>query len=337
MNIAVNGRFLSRRVTGVERYGLEILRCLGTRLRIVRSRPGRWARGIPGHAWEQFSLPGQILPNEILWSPANAGPLAAKKQVLTLHDLSPLEHPDWFAPSFALWYQLFLPALARRVQQVTVPSTFVRGKVLRRLALSAGQVTVVSAGVDLQRFRPGIQLSDDLPEHYVLFVGSVQPRKNLRVLLHAWELICKRFSEVWLVVAGTRDNAIFRQEALPARLERVCWLGYVADDDLPGLYAGAQVLVLPSLDEGFGMPLLEAMACGTAVIAARAGALPEVAGDSARYFDPTQATELAEVLGQFLRDETMRRAFVEKGLIHVQTYSWEQSAEKLWKVMQKCQ
>ncbi len=332
MNVAVNGRFLSRRITGVERYGVEILRCLGNRLRVVRS--GSRARGLAGHAWEQFNLPGQVHSDEILWSPANTGPLAVKNQVLTLHDLGPLEHPEWFAPSFARWYRLFLPLLVRIVRQVTVSSAYAREKVLRRFGLPTGRVTVIPAGVDLRRFRPEAPPPDGLPERFVLFVGSVQPRKNLGTLLEAWEQVSGRFPQTWLVVAGATD-AIFRREALPVHPERARWLGYVADETLPGLYAAAQVFVLPSLDEGFGLPLLEAMACGTPVIAARAGALPEVAGEAARYFDPTQSDELAEWLGQFLGDESLRSSFAEKGRMRAQSYAWESSAEKLWEVLQQ--
>src|SRR3972149_7401250 len=104
MNAVVNGRFLSHQVTGVQRYGQELLGWMGDRLRMVH--PKNAMIGIRGHAWEQFILPRMIRPGEILWSPANTGPLAVVNQVLTIHDLSPLEHPEWFKPAFSLWYRL---------------------------------------------------------------------------------------------------------------------------------------------------------------------------------------------------------------------------------------
>ena len=106
----VNGRFEGRRLTGVERYGTEILRCLGTRVKVIK--PRRPLAGMRGHVWEQLSLPRLLEGAELLWSPANTGPLAVRRQVITIHDLSVLDHPEWFAPSFRLWYMFLLPRLA---------------------------------------------------------------------------------------------------------------------------------------------------------------------------------------------------------------------------------
>ncbi len=334
MNAAVNGRFLSRPVTGVERYGHEILQRSGDRLRIVRS--SRWARGLAGHAWEQLILPGQIRAGEILWSPANMGPLAVANQVLTVHDLSPLENPGWFAPDFALWYRLLIPRLARRVRHITVPSAHVRDKLIRYLRLRDDQVTVVPGGVDTDRFNPKATTLCGSPEHYLLFVGSVQARKNLDRLLEAWQAICYHFPDVWLLVAGGTSK-VFHHYVFPNNIERFRWLGYVADADLPGLYANAEVFVLPSLDEGFGLPILEAMACGTPVVAARAGAMPEVAADAALFFNPSNSEELADTLEHCLKDAALRRSMTEKGLALAHKFSWDASARKLWEVLQLCQ
>src|SRR6266498_111984 len=116
--VVVNGRFLNRRITGVERYGREILRCVGSSYRVELTGRQGWS----GHMWEQFILPTKLSQHSILWSPANTGPLIVRNQVLTIHDLSPLEHPEWFRASFAAWYRLFLPILARRVRMVFTPS-----------------------------------------------------------------------------------------------------------------------------------------------------------------------------------------------------------------------
>jgi hypothetical protein len=115
-DIVINGRFLSRRITGVERYGREILRYVGGRCRVEKTQ----ANGMIGHAWEQFILPRKLKPDSILWSPANTGPLIVRNQAVTIQDLSVLEHPEWFQPSFAAWYHLFLPILAKRVKVVFV-------------------------------------------------------------------------------------------------------------------------------------------------------------------------------------------------------------------------
>ena len=330
MNAVVNGRFLSHQVTGVQRYGQEILRCIGDKLRVVR--PKNAMIGIRGHGWEQFILPRMIRPGEILWSPANAGPLAVVNQVLTIHDLSPLEHPEWFKPAFSLWYRLLWPLLVRRVKRILTLSEYVREKVIARFSLRAEQVVAVPGGVDRTRFCP----SEISPGNYVLFVGSLEPRKNLFGLLRAWELVKDKQPDFSLVIAGASGN-VFQPVAWPSKTERVHWIGYVPEADLHTLYARAALFILPSFDEGFGLTLLEAMACGTPVAAANAGALPEVVGDAGLFFDPANWSEMATTIERALTDQPLRQILREKGLGRAEKFSWPNSAERIWQVLQECQ
>ena len=326
--VIVNGRCLSRRMTGIERYVTEILRCLGDRVRIVH--PGKTLQGVAGHAWEQFSLPASVSPHSILWSPANTGPLAVSNQVLTLYDLSPLEHPEWFKPSFAAWYRLFLPRLVRRVQCVITLSEHVRVKILSRFDLPGDRVVVIPAGVDTTRFHQ--QKPPTGTGRYLLFVGSLEPRKNLSVLLAAWEQIEPQHPDVSIVLAGVTGR-VFRHFKFPTNIPRVQFAGYVPDEALPALYAGADLFVLPSFDEGFGLPVLEAMACGTPVVASTGGALPEVVGDAGLLVDPQDPVGLAKVLNDCLVDADLRRSFSEQGQKRALNYSWQASSEKLWQVL----
>ena len=171
-------------------------------------------------------------------------------------------------------------------------------------------------------------------------MGSLQPRKNLPALLRAWETLCSAelpgFSELYLVIAGETGRA-FRREGWPRLPERVLLLGYVPETDLPGLYAGAEVFVLPAWDEGFGLTILEAMACGTAVIASQRGALPEVSGGAALLFDPSLPSALLAALEQVLTEPGVRAGLVEKGLRRSANSGWEQPAQDLWRVIQACQ
>lgn len=341
MNVVVNGRFLSRRVTGVERYGREILQQLENRvvrsefeeLRVVRSEG--WADGVRGHLWEQVALPAQVRPDDILWSPANTGPLWVRNQVLTLHDLSPLEHPEWYRPVFALWYRIFIPVLVRRVRRIVTSSEFVRAKLLRRFGLPAKSVTVIPGGVDMDVFHPGASHRLDFPPRYVLFVGSLQQRKNLPRLLEAWEQVKDSVPDTWLVIAGAGGEA-FRPVRLAAA-GRVKFLGPVAEVDLPGLYARAALFILPSLDEGFGLPVLEAMACGVPVAASRAGALPEVVGNAGLFFDPLEAREITGAIRSGLTDGSLRDSLRENGLERARHFSWRESADKMWETFEGCQ
>jgi glycosyltransferase involved in cell wall biosynthesis len=333
MNVTVNGRFLSRRVTGVERYGVEILHRLKDGPKVVR--PNEWAYGVRGHLWEQAALPRLVHSNQLLWSPANTGPLGIAKQVLTLHDLSPLEHPEWFRAGFALWYRLFLPVLIRRVQWIVTPSEFVKTKLMRRFGLSGERVTLIPGGVDLSIFKPDAPRRLSLPPKYALFVGTLQPRKNLTGLLAAWARVKDIVPEAWLIIAGGGGD-IFRSLTLP-KIDRVKFLGAVAEADLPGLYAGATLLVIPSLDEGFGLPVLEAMACGTPVAASTAGALPEVTGAAGLTFDPGDILAIVEVLRCLLTEKRLQKEFRDKGLTRACTFSWRTSADRLWEVFETCQ
>ena len=322
--VVINGRFLGRRLTGVERYGREILRHFGDG---SRTESTRW-QGWKGHAWEQFILPTKLDQISVLWSPANTGPLMVRRQALTIHDLSPLEHPEWFHTSFAVWYRLFLPILARRVQCVFTPSEYVREKVSRRFGIS---VTVTPNGVDHSLFHPGAkQTQFDLPPSYVLFAGTLEPRKNLDGLLHAWKAIKDEFKEMWLMIVGVRGR-VFKTIQVSREIERVCFLGYVDDETLAGLYANASLFLLPSQDEGFGLPALEAMASGTPVIVSDGGALPEVVGDAGMLFCLSDPNNLKSTLIACLSDEGLRTELRRKGLERAKQFSWQRTAEIVWK------
>ena len=327
--VVVNGRFLSRRTTGVERYAGEILSRLAGRVKVIS--PGRSIQGSAGHLWEQLVLPGRLPPDAILWSPANTGPVVVSRQVLSLQDLAPLEHPEWYRASFSWWYRFFLPPLVHRARKIITSSEHVRQKVIARFGLDTSRVIYIPAGVDRECFHP---IPDAASENYILYVGSLEPRKNLPRLLAAWSEIEARFQEVTLWIAG-ESRPVFRGVDFPAGLKRVHFLGYVPEEELPLLYARALLFVFPSLDEGFGLPVLEAMACGLPVVASQAGALPEVTGGSALLCDPTQVHSIAGALERGLRSPELRQVLREKGLEQSRRYSWEACAGQVWHVLQE--
>jgi glycosyltransferase involved in cell wall biosynthesis len=324
--VVVNGRFLSRRVTGVERHGREIVRLFRDNYRLEETR----VNGLAGHAWEQVMLPTRLKSGSILWSPANTGPLMVRGQALTIHDLSPLEHPEWFKKSFAAWYRLFLPILARRVRVIFTPSEYVKQKVAKRFGVT--NVIVAPNGVDTSRFHPGAkQDTHSFPEKYVLFVGSLQPRKNLHSLWKTWRTIKDENPDVWLVVAGEAGSVFGRIKLQPE--ERLHFPGYITEDDLPGLYSRATLFVLPSFDEGFGLSALEAMACGTPVIVSDGGALPEVVGDAARVFSLSDPDGLPTAMHECLTDKELRCSLKQKGLARAKGFPWQRSAELVWNTL----
>ena len=329
----VNGRFEGRRLTGVERYGSEILRGLGTRARVLKHR--QTLTGLRGHLWEQLILPRVLAPDAFLWSPANTGPLMVTRQAVTIHDLSVLEHPEWFNSNFRLWYTFLLPRLAQRARVVLTVSEHSRRSILRRLKLPDEKVVVVPDGVNMQQFHPcdpaAVRAKYGLGERYILFVGSLDPRKNLERLLQSLMLLSD-IRNLELVIAGSWSS-IFRPVAVDRPRRRTRLLGYVPDEDLPGLYSGATLFILPSLFEGFGLSVLEAMACGAPVISSYAGALPEVVGDAAMQIDPTSVEGMAEAMRTLLAQDSLREELRQKGLERACLFSWERSAERVWEVL----
>ena len=203
---------------------------------------------------------------------------------------------------------------------------------------AADKVEVIHNGID-ECFRPLTNRNTRVPllggygipdQPYVFFVGTLRRKKNLKVLLDAFMLLSdSECREHMLILAGIRgDGGREIEEAArsPELRGRVHILGYVSDEELVDLYGHAKVMVYPSLFEGFGLPPLEAMACGTPVIASRGGAIPEVVGDAALLFSPDQPRELAEALARLLRDRELRCDLRERGLRHAERFSWERAA-----------
>ena len=332
----VNGRCLGRPVTGVERYTREVSQRLADRARIIRPPGG--ADGLTGHLWEQVTLPRCVGRGDVLWSPANTGPLATRRQVVTIHDLSPIDHPEWFHSTFACWYGYLLPRLARRVRRIITDSNFSRARIVERLHVPESRVTAIACGVS-DAFSPRsveeVQQARQvyaLDKPYVLTVGSVQPRKNLGLLFRAWNELDSLTDELDLVVVGGPRGNFAQARFDPPRGVR--WLGYVDDEVLPRLYSGALSVVVPSMYEGFGLTVLEAMACAAPVIAATGSAMDEVVGDAALLVNPRDSHEIAAAIRQLVLDSCLRADLRARGLERAVHYSWAQTARQTWKVLE---
>lgn len=336
-NIAVNARFASRPITGVERYAHEVCRCLDDR--ILRLAPKKPLRGLAGYIWEQAVLPVQAMYTDLLWSPANTGPLLFKRQVVTIHDLSTIDHPEWFTPAFSAWYGYLLPRLARNAVRVITISEFSRQRILDRFKLAEERVIAIPNGVDRGTFFPRdeSQILSTLKKYgldrpYLLTVGSLEIRKNLLRLMQAWQELPSYHHTLCMVVIGAAGPA-FRTSAFEHISDSVKFLGYIPDSDLPALYSGALAFVFPSLYEGFGLPVLEAMACGTPVLASNSTSLPYILGDSGLLFDPQDVEAIARAIQQMIDSSELRRGFSLRGLRRAQNYTWEQTAQGVWGVI----
>ena len=338
-SIALNARFSVHRPTGMQRYGLELARRFGDQIEVVR--PVRALRGPVGHLWEQVYLPS-ALHGKLLWSPNNTGPLAVRRQVCTMHDLIPLDQPEWFSPRFAAWYKWLLPRLAKQVRHIIAVSEFTKRRIVELLAVPQEKVTVIPNGVD-ERFSPKseeeiLRMRRSLGitcRAYLLYVGNLEPRKNLQRLLQAWA-IAQRFvsPEIELVVAGAKGSSlVFEEWSLGALPSRVQFTGYVTDDQLPALYAGSLSLLYPSLYEGFGLPPLEAMACGTPVVTSANTSLPEVVGDAAILVDAEDTESIADAITRIASSDSLRRDLRRRGLDRAKEFTWERTADQTLRLL----
>ena len=332
----VNGRFTRQRMTGVQRYAIEITRCLGNKIRLIL--PPEKSRYSRSPIWEQLYLPLIIKTKHLLWSPTNTGPLAISRQVVTIHDLSTIDHPEWFSKPFALWYRFLLPRLAKRVHRIITDSQFSKNRILACFQIPEKKVKVIYPGVG-ENFRPstdieinGVRSKYKLASIFILAVGSLEPRKNLLRLLDAYEKIHGQYPKMELVIVGSSGHP-FKDPGLDFLPKGTYLLGEVPDTDMPALYSGAIAFVYPSVYEGFGLPPLEAMACGTPIIASNTTSLPEVVGEAGLLIDPLNISEIASAIEQVIKDAELRTKLREKGLQHAKLFSWETTAQQVLDVL----
>ncbi|HYM13889.1 MAG TPA: glycosyltransferase family 1 protein [Bryobacterales bacterium] len=250
-----------------------------------------------------------------------------------IHDPTPVLMPEFHTASNVRYFRHFLRHVAPRLAGILVPSEAVKRDLAGKLGIKEEKITVVPHGVD-EDFFPGSPLEPmrqvyDLPEQYILFLGSLEPRKNLRTLLEAYRLLPEDLRRAHpLIVAGASGwkNRDLRRELQSQAAAGVRAIGYVAPELLPLVYARASVFVFPSLYEGFGMPLLEAMAAGAPVVTSNVSAMPEVVADAGLTVDPRSAAELARAIERVLADATLRAALAEKGRARARQFTWEKTA-----------
>jgi glycosyltransferase involved in cell wall biosynthesis len=327
VTVAINGRAAVRReIGGVERLAREMASRLPTLrpdvYRVIAPRPGLAHRA--GHIWEQAILPYVARGADLIYSPANLAPVASSRNAVVIHDVAALRHPEWYGPAYVRYQRLMLPAIARRARLVVTVSQFSKRELIDVLDVPPERIAVVPNGVD-ERFTraadgAAARAALALESPYVLTVGTHIARKNLAVL----ETAARRLAEdgVELVHAGSG-----RPYMRPEPGGQLRELGYVSEDLLPGLYAGALALAMPSLYEGFGLPCLEAMACGTPVVASDTTALPETCGPVAILVDPHDGAAFADALHRLATDECFREGLAVDSLARAAQFTWERTAE----------
>ncbi len=360
-SVAVNASVLGREPSGLGQYALGLVRSLdplreglvvyascpealsGLRATVRRISPlTRPERGVRGHVarllWCQTALRARVGLDRagVLLNTLPEGVLRCRvPQVTVVHDLIPLAFPHDY-PRQQFYFRRLVPAILRESRAVIVGSQATGAHVIAAYGLGADRVRVIADGYDPAEFAPVGPATDDGGVPYVLYVGNLLPHKNLPRLIEAVGRAA-RHSPVRLVIAGRgapRRLAELRKlaESAGSRLEL---MPYVSRQALPALYRGASLVAMPSLAEGFGLPALEAMACGTPVVVGKTSAMPEVVGDAGLLVDPEDTGAISDAILRLLTQDPLRKELVARGLARATTFSWERTARQVLAVLEE--
>lgn len=350
-------RMVSAERTGTENYTLNIVRALLShdsqhryRLYVNASEP---PIDVARHAdlrlmafprlWTHIRLSAEIARHapDLLFVPAHVIPLLHPKSVVTIHDLGYLHHPESHPPRQRLLLDKTTRWNVRVASHVIAPSKATANDISSRLNVPSDRITTVHHGIGPE-FRPAtaaaiqrVRHDHQLHRPYVLTVGTRQPRKNYGRLAWAHRNLLAQGYDFDLVIAGKRGwlaDAVDRDLARPGLGERLRILDYVPNGDLCPLYSGAAVVAMPSLYEGFGLPLLEAMASGTPTVVANRSSLREIAGDAAILFDPFDVEDLSTALATVLAGEELKCKLRVKGRERARRFTWESAATQTARV-----
>jgi glycosyltransferase involved in cell wall biosynthesis len=265
------------------------------------------------------------------------------RSVVTIHDILFEHYPELFTKTFVLRSKAFIRTSVKRADRIITISDYSRGDICSTYDIDPNMVVVTPLGVD-ETFRPitsqetlkRICQKYGIKDPYILFVGRLEPRKNLPALLEAFcQLQRCGYDDIMLVLSGPKDfgyKFIFK-EVNRLRLEkRVLFSGPISQEDLPVIMGGSKVFVYPALYEGFGLPVLEAMACGVPVVTSNTSSLPELVGNAGLLIDPFDVESLASGIRRLLSDSALYKELSQRGIERARTFRWKQCAEKTYKV-----
>lgn len=263
------------------------------------------------------------------------------KQVITIHDLLPVKYPEIY-PRMRFYFRHILPVLIKASSAIITISEATKNDIIDFYRIKNKPIYVIPCGINKNIFYPVNELQIEIINrkynlsNYILFVSEIRPYKNLFRLIKAFGNL--HISNIDLVIVGAlskfgKDDIL----ALPHKLgieNRVKFLGYIQDNDLPAVYSGASMLVFPSLTEGFGIPPLEAMSCGCPVITSNTSSMPEVCGDAALYIDPYNIDSITNAINLLINNDQLRQKFIIKGFQRSKIFSWEKTASEILKVIE---
>lgn len=299
----------------------------------------------PKKLWTQFALPIKLIFAEkpdVFFSTAHYGPRFSKvPYVVTIHDLSYLHYPELFKKEDLMQLTNWSKYSIENSAHIITPSKTTKDDIVKNYNVPASKITVTHEGYDKNRFKPqpksavdSIKKKYKISGDYIIFVGTLQPRKNIERLLEAH---AKLIGNYQLVIVGKRGwlfEPIFAKVDKLSLKDKVIFTDFVPDEELPALISGAKVYALPSLWEGFGIPVIEAQACSVPVVCSNTSSLPEIVGGSGVLVDPQSTESIAEGINKVLTDDKLRSSLVNKGYDNIKRYSWQKCANETLKVLE---
>lgn len=361
--IYINGRFLTQTTTGVQRYALELIRALdcyigqyGTdRFKFVLLIPGENLISCPEfkviqlkftglkintHVWEQLLLPLLTFRKPLI-NLAGTAPLLKKNQITTFHDAAIWDVPEAYSRFFVMWYKFLFYVQSRVSIRVLSVSFFSRRRLAKRLKISESKIDVVYNTSDyidhFDRDDSVLSRFSLKKSSFILCVANLNPSKNLDGLVTAFMSV-RGSDDIQLVLVGSGNKSIFADKSTHTQqkiFKNVIFTGRVSDCQLKSLYLNAKFFVLPSFYEGFGIPVIEAMACSCPVLCSNTASLPEVGGDAVGYFDPNSHNSIRDALQKGINDNEWLEDLVSKGRLRVLNFSAYTNAKNLFDIITK--
>ncbi|GAB4186251.1 MAG: glycosyltransferase family 1 protein [Calditrichia bacterium] len=346
--IVINGRFLTQPITGVQRFAIEISRklkkILGDKLLIISpdqiihreigEELGVVTTGkLSGHLWEQIELVRFLKKNRspLLVNLCNTAPIRYTNKIVTLHDIAYEKFPESFTVKFRLLYKFLVPKILSTSKHVITVSEFSKKEIMEFYNLSPQKISVVYNAVN-NHFKPQ---KSETADKYIFALSSNNYQKNFHSLLKAFRMLNR--NDVKLIVGGGKNprvNQVSVQEYSQVE-DNIVFTGRLTDEELIQYYSNAECFVFPSLYEGFGIPPLEAQACGCPVIASNAASLPEILSDSAYFVNPIDIAEISDAINLLINSNELKATLIQKGFENVARYSWEKSANKLMTIIER--
>ncbi|MCK0161191.1 glycosyltransferase family 4 protein [Allomuricauda sp. F6463D] len=342
--IVINAKFLTQKITGVQRFALELCKRLprtiqgeevvfvspkAEQINVISTdvQPIQFGR-LPAILWEQIELPIFLKRNgnPLLINLAGVGPVLYKNKIMALYDLAYEHHPEWFTYSFHKVYSTLIPIGLKNSKRIVTDSNYVKDDIIETYKIEDNKIEVIYAAPSEMFRDKGLKR-----EKFILTVSSIDPRKNLKSVIQAYKQLDTDYK---LVIVG-KSNHIFSNLDLEEEMgdSNINFTGYLSDKELIELYNKAEIFIYASFFEGFGMPPLEAQACGCCCIVSNKTSLPEVYQDSVHYCEPTDLESIKSAMKNLIENPELRIQLRDKGFENLKRFSWDNSTEQLKQII----